>query len=111
LAEIQTGIANERWKFNTLFYSFNSPEVEVSDLLKDSDLSDCVAKLIKKVDVESYINNVQVAVNGKYLHSRLRPMQWTDSMRISAIDLWYGFQNPGTKEETSSDFVALTNDT
>lgn len=112
LAEFQSRGDDDVWTFNSNILTMNTPEVEASDYLTEAELENCVIKPVWKSTKISYINSVQLNVNGKYLHSKVMlPSEgYRTDRRETSLGLWHGFIDKGTLDETSSEFIASTKD-
>lgn len=112
LAEFQSRGDDDEWTFNSNILTLNTPEVEVNDYLTEAELENCIIKSVWRSDNISYINSVQLNVNGKYLHSKviLPSGGYRTDKRETSLGLWHGFIDKGTLNETSSQFIASTKD-
>ena len=112
LAEFQSRSDDDEWRFYSYILTMNTPEVEVNDYLTNSELENCVISPIWKSSYIKYINSVQLNVNGKYLHSKVKlPSEgYRTDRRETCLDLWHGFIDKGTLNENSSNFIVSTKD-
>ena len=109
-AEFQSRNDDDVWTFNSNILTMNTPEVETNDYLTEAELENCEIKPIWKSTSISYINSVQLNVNGKYIHSRvvLPSGGYSTDRRETSLPLWYGFIDKGTLDENSSEFIVST---
>lgn len=109
-AEFQSRNDDDEWTFNSSILTMNTPEVEINDYLTEAELENCEIKPIWESTNISYINSVQLNINGKYLHSKvtLPSTGYRTDRRETSLDLWYGFVDKGTLNENSSEFIAST---
>lgn len=102
------------WDFNYNIFTINTPEVEVDEMLSDSQLVGCTCSDIGIFKGFTYINNLTITVSGKYLlsypsTSRIVPVsRWNrvssgsvtsiSDKRVISGYFWYGFMDQGYEE-------------